>query len=68
MPRAAKGAHLWLRPARRKGRRVVANAIWIIIDCSRHISTGCFEHQAREAEERLASYIETVTPKPSSTR
>jgi integrase len=57
MPRAAKGAHLWLRPARRKGRRVVANAIWIIIDCSRHISTGCFEHQAREAEERLASYI-----------
>jgi len=57
MPRPGKGAHLWLRPARRKGRRVLANAIWIIIDGGRHIATGCLEHQAREAEERLANYI-----------
>lgn len=57
MPRRSKGAHLWLRPARRKHGRVVARAVWIIIDGSRHISTGCFEGQAGEAEKRLAEYI-----------
>jgi integrase len=57
MPRRSKGAHLWLRPARRKDRRVLSNAVWIIIDGKQHIATGCFEHQAGEAEKRLADYI-----------
>jgi len=57
MPRRSKGAHLWLRPARRKYGRVFSNAVWIIIDGKQHIATGCFEHQAGEAEKRLADYI-----------
>jgi hypothetical protein len=57
MPRSSKGARLWLRPARRKGGRIVANAVWIIIDGNKHIATGCLKDQAREAEKRLAAYI-----------
>jgi integrase len=57
MPRARKGVRLWLRPARRKGAGLVANAVWIIIDGNRHIATGCLKSQAREAEKRLAAYI-----------
>jgi hypothetical protein len=65
MPRANKGARLWLRPSRRKGGRIIARAVWIIRDGNRHIATGCFEDQAREAEKRLAAYI---TEKYSPTR
>jgi integrase len=57
MPRASKGARLWLRPARRRGGRIVARAIWIIVDGDRHVATGCFKNQTREAEKRLAVYI-----------
>ena len=57
MPRQSKGARLWLRPARRKADRIVANAVWIIIDGSKHIATGCLKGEAREAEKRLADYI-----------
>ena len=57
MPRARKGARLWLRPTRRRGGRLVANAVWIIVDGKRHIATGCLKGQAREAEKRLAAYI-----------
>ena len=57
MPRSSKGARLWLRPARRKDGRHIAKAVWIIIDGNRHIATGCFKHQANEAEKRLAAYI-----------
>jgi integrase len=57
MPRHTKGARLWLRPARRKGGRVIARAIWIIVDGKKHIATGCFEHQAGQAERQLAAYI-----------
>ena len=57
MPRRSKGARLWLRPARRKGGRLIASAVWIIIDGNRHIATGCLRHQAGEAEKRLAAYI-----------
>jgi integrase len=56
MPRTSKGARLWLRPARQRGRSF-ASAVWIIIDGSRHIATGCLKGQAREAEKRLAAYI-----------
>ena len=65
MPRASKGARLWLRPSRRKGGRTIARAVWIIRDGNRHIATGCFEDQAREAEKHLAAYI---TEKYSPTR
>jgi integrase len=57
MPRPSKGARLWLRPARRKGGRLTANAVWIIIDGNRHIATGCPKNKAGEAEKRLAAYI-----------
>ncbi len=57
MPRHKKGARLWLRPARRRNGRVVARSIWIIRDGDKHIATGCFKSQAREAEKQLAAYI-----------
>ena len=57
MPRRSKGARLWLRPARRKGNRIIRNAVWIIIDGNRHVATGCLAGEAREAERRLAAYI-----------
>jgi integrase len=57
MPRRSKGARLWLRPDRRKGGRVVGSAVWVIIDGTRHVATGCLKHQAGEAEKRLAAYI-----------
>jgi integrase len=57
MPRRSKGARLWLRPARRKGGRLVASAVWIIVDGDRHVATGCLKDQAGEAEQRLAAYI-----------
>lgn len=57
MPRSNKGARLWLRPARRKGGRLIARAVWIIVDGGRHIATGCLKDQAGEAEKLLAAYI-----------
>jgi hypothetical protein len=57
MPRRSKSARLWLRPARRKGSRLVASAVWIIIDGGKHVATGCLEVETREAEKRLAEYI-----------
>jgi integrase len=57
MPRRSKGARLWLRPARRKSGRLVASAVWIIVDGNRHVATGCLKNQAGEAEQRLAAYI-----------
>ena len=59
MPRPSKGARLWLRPARRSSGQTVAKAVWIIIDSGKHIATGCFKGQTREAEKRLADYIAT---------
>ena len=57
MPRRNKGARLWLRSARRKGGRLIASAVWIIVDGDRHVATGCLKDQAGEAEQRLAAYI-----------
>jgi integrase len=49
---------LWLRPARRtKGGKLRARAVWIIIDGSRHIATGCLESEIALAEQRLTEYI-----------
>ena len=57
MPRPSKGARLWLRPARRRGGRIIARAIWIIIDGDRHVATSCFKNQTHKAEKQLAAYI-----------
>jgi integrase len=57
MPRQSKGARLYLRAARRKGGRIIKSAVWIIIDGSKHVATGCLKHQTGEAEKRLAAYI-----------
>jgi integrase len=57
MPRRSKGARLWLRPPRRKGRRIIANAVWIILDGKQHFATGCLAHQIGEAERCLADYV-----------
>ena len=43
------------RPPER--RPIVARAIWIIVDGDRHIATGCFKNQTREAEKQLAAHI-----------
>ena len=52
MPPRAKGARLWLRPAR-EGH----SAVWIIKDGGRQKSTGCGPLEIGEAEEKLAQYI-----------
>jgi hypothetical protein len=57
VPRRKKGVRLWLRPARRKGRHVAANAVWIIIDDKKHVATGCLADQIAEAERCLADYV-----------
>jgi hypothetical protein len=58
MPSPAKGAHLWLRPARRDGTgRIVRDSRWLIKDRGRQISTGFGACDRIEAEKRLATYI-----------
>jgi integrase len=53
---------LWKRPARRRGTKIVAAAVWIIKDGDRHLATGCVAKQGNpnppaEAEKALADYI-----------
>jgi integrase len=58
MPRRGKGAHLWLRPARRnKAGKIIHRAVWIVLDDGKHIATGCLEGEAERAEQVLAAYI-----------
>jgi integrase len=58
MPRRSKGARLWLRPPRRdKAGKVVAHAVWLILDRGKHIATGCVEGEVERAEQVLAAYI-----------
>jgi integrase len=52
MPREAKPARLWLRPA-----DLDRAAVWIIIDRRRQISTGCSQDARAEAERELAKYL-----------
>jgi integrase len=73
MPRPGKGARLWLRPARRKNGRVIANAVWIIRDGGRDFATGCVARSAGktpspEAERALAAYIATKYKPPRRQR
>ena len=53
MPRKAKGARLYLKPARRKGEE----PIWVIRDGSRTISTGFGASFSKDAEKRLNEYL-----------
>lgn len=53
MPRASKGARLWLRPASKDGRK----AEWIIRDGDRQRRTGCGTGDREEAERKLSDYL-----------
>lgn len=57
MPRPARGARLWLRPARRRKTGAIEPAVWIICDGKRQYSTGLGIDARSEAESRLATYI-----------
>ncbi|HXW70223.1 MAG TPA: site-specific integrase [Methylocella sp.] len=58
MPRAAKGAYLWLRPAERdEDGRVFKSARWIIKDGGRQFGTGCGAGDREAAERKLAAHI-----------
>jgi integrase len=58
MPRPAKGARLWLRPASRDENGAIVDAArWIIKDRGKQIGTGCCPRDHAEAERRLAAYI-----------
>lgn len=54
MPRKAKGARLYLRAARADRS---ADAVWVIRDGGREISTGCGESRLQAAETALAHHI-----------
>lgn len=57
MPRAAKAARLWLRPARKLAAgAVVEPGRWFILDRGRQIGTGCIEGDVAGAERALARY------------
>lgn len=73
MPRTSKGPRLWKRPARRKGNRVVSQAVWIIKDGGEHHATGCVAGKAEKkppaaAEQALATYIADKYKPPRKTR
>jgi hypothetical protein len=62
MPRPSKGARLFKRRARYQGKKLVAQAVWIIKDGGKHIATGCVAGPTetkppREAEQVLSDYI-----------
>lgn len=58
MPTPAKRPRLWLRPARRdRNGRLVAKAVWIIIDRGKHHPTGCYAGETERADRKLQAYI-----------
>jgi integrase len=62
MPRPSKGARLYKRKARYRGRRLVAQPVWIIRDSGEDFATGCVASASEtkpppEAEQALAEYI-----------
>lgn len=64
MPRAKKGPRLWFRPERfdKAGKRV-SHGVWVIIDGTKHVSTGCAEGEAEAAQHALARYaVEQFQP------
>lgn len=58
MPRRSKGARLQLKAARRnKSGKITHQAIWIIRDNGRDVSTGCAADEIAAAEETLPKII-----------
>jgi integrase len=62
MPRPSKGARLYKRKVRYRGRKLVAQSVWIIRDGSKDFATGCVASASEtkppaEAEQALAEYI-----------
>lgn len=57
MPRRSRGPRLWWRKERRKGRKVIAQGTWIIIDDGKHHATGCFVGEDSQAQACLAAFI-----------
>jgi len=57
MPRHAAGARLWLRPARKDADGYDREAVWVIKDGRRQVSTGFGPDGRAEAEKRLAEHI-----------
>ncbi|CTQ72789.1 integrase [Roseibium alexandrii] len=62
MPRPSKPARLWLRPARKaKNGNSVKQAVYLILDAGKQISTGCGPDDRRGAEEAISRYIAEKT-------
>lgn len=60
MPRPAKGARLWLKPAEYgKDGKIRKRSVWIIRDGSKSHVTGCAPQDRRGAEQALADYIDS---------
>lgn len=56
MPRPAKAARLWLRPAERRAGGL-APATWVILDRGKQYRTGLGAHEGAAAERRLEEHI-----------
>ena len=62
MPRAAKGARLWLEPEERDAEgKLVRQAAWVIRDGKNKVRTGCSRTDREGAEQALAEYIARST-------
>jgi integrase len=58
MPRPAKGARLWLRPAERNPDGTLRKrAVWVIRDGPRKISTGCAAEDRAGAERAFGEHL-----------
>jgi integrase len=69
MPTIRKGARLWLRPSRRDSAgRIVARAVYLILDAGKHYPTGCFAGEADRAERKLGEYIAAKYQTPRKER
>lgn len=63
MPQRQKGARLWLKPSER-GR----DAVWLIKDGGRRISTGCVAHDLAGAERALAVHLASKAARDAAGR
>lgn len=69
MPRPAKGARLYLVPARRdRAGRITRAARWVIRDGARMHPTGCGESDVAGAHQALADYLRAAHRPPRSQR
>lgn len=60
MPRPSKGIRLWLRRERKDSKGRVRPATWIILDGSKHISTGCGSEDREGAHKALTDYLASI--------